>query len=60
LIKRIKGFKRWVVISLSPVRRNRSAKLLNDAWAEFWQAPSSYVTWEKREADKLGTLLEGN
>jgi hypothetical protein len=32
-------------------------KLLNDAWAEFWQAPSGYVTWEKREADKLGKLL---
>jgi hypothetical protein len=32
-------------------------KLLNDAWAEFWQAPSGYVAWEKREADKLGNLL---
>jgi hypothetical protein len=35
-------------------------KLLNDAWAEFWQASSSYVAWEKREADKLGKLLGGN
>jgi hypothetical protein len=35
-------------------------KLLNDAWAEFWQTPSGYVAWEKREADKLGTLLGGN
>ncbi len=35
-------------------------KWLNDAWAEFWQAPSGYVTWEKREADKLGKLLGGN
>jgi hypothetical protein len=32
-------------------------KLLNDAWAEFWQAPAGYVAWEKREADKLGKLL---
>ncbi len=32
-------------------------KLLNDAWAEFWQAPSDYVAWEQREADKLGKLL---
>jgi hypothetical protein len=32
-------------------------KLLNDAWTEFWQAPSGYVAWEKTEADKLGKLL---
>ena len=35
-------------------------KLLNDAWEEFWQAPSGYVIREKSEADKLGKLLEGN
>ena len=34
-------------------------KLLNDAWTEFWQAPSGYVAWEKTEADKLGKLLGG-
>jgi hypothetical protein len=32
-------------------------KLLNDAWAEFWQASSGYIAWEKREADTLRKLL---
>jgi hypothetical protein len=63
LIERIEGFKRSVASWLNQVCRNRSkllSKLLNDARAEFWQAPAGYVIWEKSEANKLGKLLRGN
>jgi hypothetical protein len=41
-------------------RQEPIRKLLNEAWAEFWQASVGDVIWEKSEADTLGKLLGGN